>query len=185
MPGFDWAAWARPQGIDRSPTVILAQPSFFKAFAALVPTVPLATLRAWLLARYVTAAAPYLNRAFDDARFDFFGVVLTGQARPRERWKRGVSMVSDFLGDALGKLYVEKHFPQSTRARVQKILANVLDGLSRRAARSRLAQSAGSARGARQTIGALDRRRIARALARLPSADHQARRSDRELAARR
>ena len=125
MPGFDWMAWARPQGIDRSPTVIVAQPSFFKAFAALVPTVPLSTLRGWLLARYVTAAAPYLNRAFDDARYEFFGVVLTGQARPRERWKRGVSMVSDFLADALGKLYVEKHFPQTTRARVQKILTNV------------------------------------------------------------
>ena len=126
MPGFDWAAWARPQGIDRSPAVILAQPSFFKAFAALIPTVPITTLRAWLLARYVTAAAPYLNRAFDDARYDFFGVTLTGQARPRERWKRGVSMVNGYLGDALGKLYIEKHFPDSTRTRVQKILANVI-----------------------------------------------------------
>ena len=126
MPGFDWAAWARPQGIDRSPAVILAQPSFFKSFAALIPTVPLTTLRAWLLARYVTAAAPYLNRAFDDARYDFFGTVLTGQARPRERWKRGVSMVNGFLGDALGKLYVEKHFPNSTRLRMQKMLSNVL-----------------------------------------------------------
>ena len=126
MPGFDWAAWARPQGIDRSPAVILAQPSFFKAFAALVPDVPLATLRAWLLARYVTAAAPYLNRAFDDARYAFFGATLTGQERPRERWKRGVSMVNGYLGDALGKLYVEEHFPNSTRARVQQILAHVI-----------------------------------------------------------
>jgi predicted metalloendopeptidase len=127
MPGFDWAAWARPQGMDRSPAVILAQPSFFKAFAALVPTVPLPTLRAWLLSRYLTAAAPYLNRAFDDARYDFFGTVLTGQQSPRERWKRGVSMVNGYLGDALGKLYVEKHFPNSTRMRVQRIVANVVD----------------------------------------------------------
>ena len=126
MPGFDWAAWAKPQGLDRSPVVILAQPSFFKAFAALVPTVPLPTLRAWLLSRYVTAAAPFLSRAFDDARYEFFGTVLTGQTRPRERWKRGVSMVNGYLGDALGKLYVEKHFPGTTRARVQKILANVI-----------------------------------------------------------
>ena len=126
MPGFDWAAWARPQGIDRSPAVIIAQPSFFKAFAALIPQTPISTLRAWLLARYVTAAAPYLNHDFDIARYDFFGVTLTGQERPRERWKRGVSMVNGFLGDALGRLYVEKHFPDSTRARVQKILVNVI-----------------------------------------------------------
>jgi putative endopeptidase len=127
MPGFDWAAWARPQGLDRSPAVILAQPSFFKAFAALVAQVPLDTWKAWLLSRYVTAAAPYLSRPFDDARFDFFGTVLTGQELPRVRWKRGVSMVNAYLGDALGKLYVEQHFPPAARARVQKILANLLD----------------------------------------------------------
>jgi putative endopeptidase len=127
MPGFDWAAWAKPQGIDRSPAVILAQPSFFKSFAALVPQVPLSTWKAWLLARYLTAAAPYLNKGFDNARFDFFGGVVTGQQLPRLRWKRGVGIVNSFLGDALGRLYVQKHFPQSARVRVQKLLANVLD----------------------------------------------------------
>jgi predicted metalloendopeptidase len=126
MPGFDWAAWAKPQGIDRSPAVILAQPSFFKAFAAMVPQVPLSTWKAWLLARYLTAAAPYLNKGFDDARFEFFGGVVTGQQVPRVRWKRGVGMVNTFLGDALGRLYVQKHFPQSARGRVQQMLANVL-----------------------------------------------------------
>ena len=127
MPGFDWAAWAKPQGIDQSPAVILAQPSFFKAFAAMVPDVPVSTWQAWLVARYVTAAAPYLSAPFDLARFDFFGAVVTGQELPRTRWKRGVSMVNGYLGDALGKLYVEKHFPQEARARVQKILANVIE----------------------------------------------------------
>ena len=126
MPGFDWHAWARPQGIDRSPAVILAQPSFFKAFAALIPTVPLSTLKAWLVSRYVTAAAPYLSASFDMARYDFFGVTLTGQKAPRERWKRGVSMVSVFLGDALGRFYVEKHFPPATRTRAQRLLANMV-----------------------------------------------------------
>ena len=127
VPGFDWLAWAKPQGIDRSPAVILAQPSFFKAFAAMVPEVPLETWKAWLVSRYVTAAAPFVNKAFDDARFDFFGTILTGQELPRVRWKRGVSMVNAYLGDALGRLYVEKYFSATSRARVQKMLANVLD----------------------------------------------------------
>jgi putative endopeptidase len=126
MPGFDWAAWAKPQGIDRSPAVILAQPSFFKAFAAMVPEVPLSTWKAWLLSRYLTAAAPYLSPPFDKARFDFFGTVVTGQELPRVRWKRGVSMVNAYLGDALGRLYVEKHFTSAARARVQSMLANVV-----------------------------------------------------------
>ena len=126
MPGFDWAAWAKPQGIDRSPAVILAQPSFFKAFAAMVPEVPIATWQAWLVSRYVTAAAPYLSRPFDLARFDFFGSILTGQELPRTRWKRGVSMVNGYLGDAIGRLYVDKHFSPAARIRVQRILANVI-----------------------------------------------------------
>lgn len=106
--------------------MILAQPSFFKAFAAMVPEVPLQTWKAWLLSRYLTAAAPYLSAPFDTARFDFFGTVVTGQELPRVRWKRGVSMVNAYLGDALGQLYVEKHFSPAARTRVQAMLANVV-----------------------------------------------------------
>jgi predicted metalloendopeptidase len=85
MPGFDWIAWAGPQGIDRVPSVMIAQPSFFKTFAALVPTTPIATWRAWLAARYITACAPYLSDAVADARFAFFGTALVGQEAPRTR----------------------------------------------------------------------------------------------------
>jgi len=150
MPGFDWAAWAHPQGLDRSPVVVLAQPSFFKAFAAMVPQVPLATWRAWLLARYVTAAAPYLSSPFDLARFDFFGTVLTGQELPRTRWKRGVAMVNAYLADAAGRLYVEHHLTSSARVRAQRIIEQVMavyreairdsDWMSARAKREALAK---------------------------------------------
>src|SRR5262249_19449790 len=122
MPGFDWLAWARPQGIDRTPNVVLAQPSFFQAFAALVPTTPLAAWKAWLAARYITASAPYLSKPFGDARFDFFGRVLTGQQAPRERWRRAVGLVNQFLGDAVGRLDVEKRFPPAARTRVQDVV---------------------------------------------------------------
>jgi putative endopeptidase len=126
MPGFDWAAWARPQGIDRVSSVILSHPPFFKAFADLVPTVPLATWRAWLAGRYITAAAPYLSDAFANARFEFFGRIVTGQEAPRARWKRGVSMVSGYLGDAVGRLYVARHFPPESRERAQRLVTNVV-----------------------------------------------------------
>ena len=127
MPGFDWTAWARPQGLDRTPAVILARPAFFKTFAALVPRVPLRTWQNWLVARYVTAAAPYLSSTFDMARFDFFGVAVTGQVAPRARWKRGVAMVNGFLGDAVGRLYVERHFPSASRARARRLVASIMD----------------------------------------------------------
>jgi len=126
MPGFDWARWARPQGIDRTGYVVLSQPSFFKGFAALIGSTPIETWKAWLLSRLLTACAPYLTRGLSDARFEFFGRVLSGQELPRTHWKRGVGLVNGFLGDAAGRLYVERHFPASSRARVEKLVATIV-----------------------------------------------------------
>lgn len=128
MPGFDWVAWARPQGIDRAATIVLAQPSFFKDFAVIVAATPLETLRAWLTVRYLTAVAPFIAKPFADARFEFFGRLLTGQEQPTERWRRGVSLVNGYLGDALGRLYVQQHFPPSSRLRVQTLVNNIVRG---------------------------------------------------------
>jgi putative endopeptidase len=127
MPGFDWQAWARPQGIHRVRHLVVSQPSFFKTFAALVPATPLSTWKAWLAGRHITAAAPYLSEAFASARFDFFGRLLTGQELPRTPWKRGVSLVNGFLGDAVGRMYVDRHFPPSAKARAEKLVRTMLD----------------------------------------------------------
>jgi predicted metalloendopeptidase len=126
MPGFDWMAWARPQGIDKASAVALLQPTFFEQFAGLVPTVPLEHWKAWLAIRYITAMAPYLSKPFVDARFDFFGRALTGQAIPRTRWKAAVGLVNSMLGDALGRLYVEKHLPPRARSRVETLVDTML-----------------------------------------------------------
>jgi predicted metalloendopeptidase len=131
MPGFDWQAWARPQGIHRAGHVVVAQPSFFRRFAALVPETPLSTWKAWLAGRHITAMAPYLSEDFASARFVFFGRILAGQEIPRTRWKRGVSLVNGYLGDAVGKLYVERHFPPAAKARVETIVATMLEAFER------------------------------------------------------
>lgn len=125
MPGFDWDAWGRPQGLTAGGSVVLAQPSFFTAFAALVPVTPLETWQAWLRARYVTAVASYVSDPFGDARFEFFGRFLTGQEVPRRRWRRGVALAGGYLPDAVGRLYVERHFPRASKARVERIAAHV------------------------------------------------------------
>jgi predicted metalloendopeptidase len=127
FPGFDWREWAKPQGIDRLETVVVAQPSFFKRFAELSATTPLETWKAWLAARYITSSAPFLSRAFADARFDFFGKELSGQEVPRIRWRRAVSLVSGYLGDAVGRLYVQKHFPPASKARVERLVSRVIE----------------------------------------------------------
>jgi predicted metalloendopeptidase len=130
--------------------VILAQPSFFKAFSEMMPRVPLDTWKAWLLVRYVTAAAPYLSARFDQARFDFFGTVLTGQELPRTRWRRGVAMVNAYLPDAIGRVYADRYFTSAARIHAQRIVEDVIvayraalrdsDWLSARAKREALAK---------------------------------------------
>jgi predicted metalloendopeptidase len=131
MPGFDWRSWAKPQGVDRVRVFIVAQPSFFKRFAELVESEPIESWRAWLAARYVTASAPFLSDDFADARFGFFGTLLTGQEEAIPRWKRGVSLVSGYLGESLGRLYVDKHFPASSKARVERMVDNLISAYRR------------------------------------------------------
>ena len=127
FPGFDWRAWAAPQGIDRVRVVVVGQPSFFKRFAELVASTPLPTWKAWLAARYITWGSPFISQPFSDARFEFFGRILSGQEVPRERWRRAVSLVSGYLGDSVGRLYVEKHFPPASRERAERLIGSVLE----------------------------------------------------------
>jgi predicted metalloendopeptidase len=126
LPGFDWQAWAAPQGFDRPVRIVFNQPSFFSVFVAVLPKASIETLKMWLLARFLTATAPQLPRDFERMRFDFYGKLLTGQDAPRDRWKVGVALVTRHLGDALGRLYVEQHFPPRARATATTIVTSVL-----------------------------------------------------------
>ena len=126
LPGFAWREWGRPQGLDNAALIIFEGSEFFRTFAATVGSVPLDTWKAWLAARYITASSIYVSRAFADARFEFFGRVLSGQEVPIERWKRGVSMVNGHLGDAMGQLYVRAHLPDSSRQRVRVIVRTIV-----------------------------------------------------------
>jgi predicted metalloendopeptidase len=127
MPGFDWMAWGREQGMTTVAEWIVEQPSFFKAFAALVPSTPLDTLKSWLAAQLITTEAPLLSKLFVDAHFEFFSRTLSGQQENRARWKRGVQFVNGSIGEAVGKLYVAKHFPPASKARMQTLVANLLE----------------------------------------------------------
>ena len=127
MPGFNWMAWARPQGLDRAVDVIVWQPSFFKSFASMAASTPLSTWKAWLAAQYITASAPYLSKPFVDASFELFGKTISGQPVLRERWKRAISLVNTNMGMPVGKLYVEKTFPPDAKARMEKMVANLVE----------------------------------------------------------
>ena len=127
MPGFDWSAWAKPQGFDKATEWIIGQPSFFRGFAELVPKTPLSTWKAWLAARLITRHGMFLSDRFLRTRFAFFNTTLTGQQEPRSRWRRGVQLLNGSMGEALGQLYVAKHFSTASRVRMEKMVANLLE----------------------------------------------------------
>ena len=127
FPGFDWMAWAKPQGLDKASEWVISQPSFFKGFAAMVPTTPIDTWKAWLTAQVITLHAPYLSQPFAEARFEFFNKTLSGQQEQRQRWKRGVQLVNGSMGEALGQLYVARHFPAGSKARMERMIGNLIE----------------------------------------------------------
>lgn len=106
--------------------VIVRQPSFFEGAGALIASSELETLRDWARFHVATAYAPYLSSDFSTANFDFFGRTLTGTPEQRARWKRGVSLVETVLGDAVGKVFVERHFVPSAKAKIDELVSWLL-----------------------------------------------------------
>ena len=127
FPGFDWSAWIAAQSYDKRPDVVVAMPSYFKGIGALASKMPLDAWKAWLTAKVIKSNATLLSKAFVDTNFDFFAKTLNGQQAQRPRWKRGVSLVNGSVSEAVGKLYVDKYFPPESKARMQKLVANLLD----------------------------------------------------------
>ena len=132
-PGFDWRAWAEALGapagaLDR---LVVREPSFAEGLAELWTQVPVADWQAWATYHVVSSRAPYLTDELVEANFDFYGRTLSGAPELRDRWKRGVSLVQGALGEAVGKVYVERHFPPSHKERMDELVANLVEAYRR------------------------------------------------------
>ncbi len=137
-PEFDWDAWtsALAAGLDRSgrelfAELVVRQPDYVRTFARLWASESIEDWKAWAAWRIVKARAPYLTDDLVEANFDFYGRTLTGAPENRERWKRGVSVVQDLLGEAVGKLYVAEHFPPEAKARMVELVENLQEAYRR------------------------------------------------------
>ncbi|HYE49831.1 MAG TPA: M13 family metallopeptidase [Azospirillaceae bacterium] len=131
-PGLDWAAYFKAAGLDGQDTFIAWQPGAITAIAALVGSEPLETWKEYLAFRAVNKAAPFLPKAFADARFGFYGRTLNGTPKQRDRWKRAITNTDAALGDAVGKLYVERHFSPEAKAQAQEMVRNIVAAFDRR-----------------------------------------------------
>ena len=126
-PALDWPAFVASAGLSgKAGKLLVRQPSYWRGLSPLLATVSLDTWKAYARVRLLDAYAPYLSKDFVDARFAFVGVVLNGTRQNRLRWKRGVRLVDESLGEALGRLYVEKHFPPESKRRIEAMVANLL-----------------------------------------------------------
>ncbi len=128
-PAVDWAAWL--EGLGATPEhlteVVVRQPDYLSALADLLERIGLEQWREWLIWRVIRARAAFLSSDFVTEEFAFSGTVLTGAAELRVRWKRGVAVVESGLGEALGRLYVERHFPPEARARMVELVADLIE----------------------------------------------------------
>ncbi|WP_374584623.1 M13 family metallopeptidase [Pseudoduganella sp.] len=127
MPGYDWNTYLASLGVaGKVDYVIVSQPSYLKALDKLLAETPLDTLKPYLAWGVIRANAPYLSKAFVDANFEFYGKQLGGATEQRPRWKRGVSATEGALGESIGKVYVEQHFPAANKARMEELVKNLL-----------------------------------------------------------
>jgi putative endopeptidase len=124
-PAIDWKTWLANLGAPKIDEVVVAQPDFFEAVSKLVEEVPLDDWKTWVRWRLIHDAAEYLSKPFVDEDFAFFGRTLSGTPELRPRWKRGVGLVSGAMGEAVGKLYVERHFPPDAKTRMKELVENL------------------------------------------------------------
>ena len=126
-PGFDWAGWIAALGTDPETVaeLVVRQPDYLTAFAALWSGADLADWKDWARWRLIHARAALLTEPLVEEDFNFYGRTLSGTEQIRERWKRAVSLVEGLMGDAVGRLYVERHFPPDAKARMDVLVANL------------------------------------------------------------
>ncbi|HYP43910.1 MAG TPA: M13-type metalloendopeptidase [Propionibacteriaceae bacterium] len=128
-PGLHWREFLAGADIDEQTMaeLVVEQPSFFSDVAELLIEERLPAWRSWARWKLVSSFSPYLSGAFVDERFHFYGTVLSGTPVLRERWKRGVGLVEGVLGEAVGKVYVERHFSPTAKARMDALVQNLVE----------------------------------------------------------
>jgi len=128
-PAFDWRAWADEAGIEHAvlAEAVVSQPSYLEGLQTLLTDDLLPAWQDWLRWQLVHAAAPYLSDEFVTANFEFYGKTLQGTDELRPRWKRGIGFVEGSMGEAVGRIYVRTEYPAEAKARMEELIANLLE----------------------------------------------------------
>jgi len=131
-PGLDWAEYFRGAGLSKQASFIVWQPTAFTGESALVASTSLETWKDWLALHLIEDSAGALPKAFTDERFAFFGKILAGTPQQRPRWQRGVALVNELLGDAVGQIYAQRYFSPEAKSQAQAMVTTIIAAFRRR-----------------------------------------------------
>ena len=131
-PQFDWDTTLANMGLGDLQTVVVQQTTAIAAAGKMLDTVPLSTWKEYLAYHFIRTNASNLPKAFDETNFNFFSKTLRDQPVQRDRWKRGVALVSAGLGEAIGQLYVARYYPPSSDAKMGELIADLRASLTDR-----------------------------------------------------
>ena len=131
-PGIDWDAFFAGAALDGQKRIVVWQPSVIPGVAAAVADTPLAVWKDYLAFHLINHYSPVLPKAFADAHFAFYGVILSGTPEQQARWKRAVALTNQSLGWAVGRLYAARYFPPAYRAQAQAMVDNIKAAFGRR-----------------------------------------------------
>jgi len=124
-PDFSWDAFLRAAGIEDQSEIILSQPSYLEEAARALSDAPISTWKTYLTFKLLNYTAPYLTEEYVELNFDFSERTLSGTEQIRPRWKRAVEDADNLIGEALGKVYVARHFPPEAKRRMDEMIANL------------------------------------------------------------
>ena len=125
MPNFNMSAYLERAEAAPGDSANVSEPDFLKAVDQVIATTDLAALKTYLRWHVVHSNAPMLPKRFVDENFAFYGKTLTGAEEQRPRWKRCVDAVDSDLGEALGKIYVERTFGAEGKQRTLEMVQNI------------------------------------------------------------
>jgi len=124
-PNFDWKAFYAGVGVAETQEIVVRQPSYLEGFNKIWKEVSVEDWKVYFTWHLYDAFAAQLNAEFVDANFAIYSNVLNGIEENRPRWKRGVSAVDQILGEAVGKIYVQKHFKPAAKERMVELVHNL------------------------------------------------------------
>jgi len=124
-PEYPWDITLATMGAPRHDVFVVKEDAAIRDLARLFRTTPVETWRAYMTFQYLTGMADLLPAAFDDLSFDFNGRTLSGQVKQRERSRRAIGALNAALGEAVGQLYVQRHFTPEARTQVAEIVEHL------------------------------------------------------------